>query len=159
MYNLVQHKRQTVIHCKLRKALASWDLAIHDGWLPQRALNTLEAIKHLVPPRVTAAVWRAWCDGWCAHARFGIRTESRCGWGCSADGGDSIKGHYYGCPKLFEFSRKCLRLETPEGREAKKLNFLILDGNLLKHKENAALRALRLYTAYWTHNLARHWGG
>ena len=59
-------------HClfvnKLYKALASWSCQLSSmvlrGWRPTRALNTLEAIRQLVPPRVLAAVLRTWLDGW-----------------------------------------------------------------------------------------------
>ena len=141
------------------KQLQGWNLDIHRGWRPGRALRTLEAISGLVPPRVLAAVFRTWWDGWSTCGRFGIRTEeSRCVWGCSIPKADHLKNHYACCPHLHLFGRKRLGLPFPSSPAEKREEFLLLKPNAEENRLQVARGAIRLYAAYWVHNKARHWG-
>ena len=134
----------------LRRRLDHWRLKVSPGLRVNRALRVLQVISNECQPRVRAATFRLFCNGWCTYSRFGVRGQCRmqCGMG-----EDSVR-HLACCPvvqHLFWFhlgiqaATRGLKLET----------FLGL-GSTDRTTEEVTRRALAIYALYRTFNGLRH---
>ena len=85
---------------RLRHKLERWRLDHPIGLATRRLLSRFERLKHLVTPRVQAAVFKTIWNGWCTKARF--QNAGACVLSCSPDALDRIE-HYAACPHQKKF--------------------------------------------------------
>jgi len=140
---------------RMRKRLEKWPL---DGWLHSitcRSFRVLSKLRALVTPRVMAAIYRLWWDGWCTKRRFSCRNSwSRCCFGCCQDDTDDIL-HYTVCPLLQEWGCRRLNIPKVHGLRARRSKFMLLEEGLEKSPSMLCRCALRAAAAYAAHNLHR----
>ena len=136
---------------RIRQKIKRWNLG---RWLPEahaarRILQSLEDLRHKVPPCVIAACWGAVWNRWCTGRRFqrSVCKGACCRFGCSISAHDSIE-HYALCPVLRNVAVGHLHCDL----------FLSLPGFLLcgGEKDNILIvRALLVYGTYRAHNVYR----
>ena len=133
---------------RLRALLEKYDLAPFPCVAADRAKDFLCRIQSLVPPRVSAAIFRTYYKGWCTASRFGRRAG--CIFGCQ-DLPDRL-GHYLVCPVATGFARSRLRLEVPQDPRSRRTASLSLHlaGSSLTENE-AIRRAIWLAAVYRVH--------
>jgi len=131
----------------LRRRLDHWQIQVLPGHRVQRAIRCLKNVVTVCPPRVCAALLRAWCNGWVTARR--MQGVGSCILGCG--GPDSIE-HYATCQVYRTFCVCRLHLIPMN-------DFL---GSLLCLCEESAAnkqkRALCLYALYALHGRTRHAG-
>ena len=130
-------------------------MGLFDRVKVSRAVEVLQVLPRLVPPRVLAAVWRLWWNGWCTARRF--QGKGCCRLGCGGDAEDSIE-HYCLCPRLAEFAWKFMRVPF-HGLDycARRRQFLLLD-SVLPDPAHLTRCALKVAAMYSVLNLARATG-
>ena len=101
----------------------------------------------LAPPRVFAAVFRTYFNGWCTARRF--QQAGTCAFGC-IDYEDSVE-HYARCPVLARFGQKCLRLSYFPEPDQRRLDFFLLRLAGGYSDTRFLCAALRLALAYRIH--------
>jgi len=138
---------------RFRARLEIFSMPLLPGHRPQRALNTLQALRPLVPPRVIAAVLRTWLHGWCTERRFQTR-GSKCMWGC-VYGEDDLR-HYVCCRRLRLTAERALGLPPLPSHAHPAEDFLLLRPGADDAKTQLATRAVRVAAAYQLHCRRRH---
>ena len=140
---------------RIRKKMARWKLAGLPRVTATRCTRLLKDLSRLVPPRVSAAVWRTMWNGWTTDRRFSV-SGHRCLLGCdSVCNEDSIE-HYARCAVTRRLALQFLGLPIPHysfwlG------NFVALGVNH-RYCDDAVLtrRAALVYSIYRTTNHLRH---
>ena len=132
---------------RLRSKLDRWDIPLLPRKRVQRALQRLNTLKKVVPPRVIASIIRTWFNGWCTKHRFQETQEHLCCFGCTS-GPDSVE-HYSTCSKLAHYAARWLRLPCPEDRRERRMQFLLLSPDLTDH--TLTIQALHLAACYRIH--------
>ena len=132
---------------RVRHKLRRWKL---EG-LPRRYaelfIHNLASLKHMVAPRVAAAVWGLAWNRWCTSRRF--QRRSPCLLGCDA-GEDSIE-HYIGCNIGREAGRRLLRIEGEyEHRKSS-----MLSAKSFTSAKDQTCWAILVYGLYMTTNYRR----
>ena len=143
---------------RARHRLARWGLPILPRLLLPYCRAALQALRPLVPPRVLAAVWRSWWNGWLTTRRMrsctGWTAPARCILGCPR-GDDSLE-HYGRCPLVAAWALRDLGLRPPAAADAMG-DFLLLTPRPCRDAEGRLpRRALRLAATYRVHCLVRH---
>ena len=105
-YDRIVARRRPIAEDRMRDRLLRWNLPGAPLRVDRRVLRRLEALRGLVPPRVSAAalstLWNRWCT--CRH----FQRRGLCVLGCpSAE--DSIE-HYGRCPIIRQFASSFLHL-------------------------------------------------
>ena len=143
---------------RTRHRLARWRLPL----FPRRLLPTvraaLRALRPLVPPRIIAALWRTWWNGWLTTRRMrtcaGWGAAAHCVFGCPR-GADSVE-HYARCPLIAAWALRDLALQRPE-LEAALGEFLLLTPPPRRDAAGGLpRRAIRTAAVYRVHCLVRH---
>ena len=142
------------VHARLRMRLERWRLPIFPRRCVSRALQVLEHLAKLVPPRVHAAVLRLWWNGWITPRRFQQHAQ-RCLF-CGLDECNDDLEHVSCCRVIWAFSRRFLRRDSPPGPAAlRRAAFFLLDQATLQEEASLILGAIRVGAAYRIHNLLR----
>ena len=117
-------------------------------------VRTLQRIKKLAPPRVTAAWLRTLWNGWTTQDRFQQGASSCCVLGCG-NGIDSLK-HYPFCKVVRNFGRTFLGLQEESSQDILS-NFVALGVNLAAVPDDVLVRrAVLVYAVYCSTNQARN---
>ena len=143
--------RARKIEAPLRKKLNRWSISVPQGRRAIRYIQHMGAMKGKVPPRVTSAMIRTACNGWCTARRFQVQ-PSRCMMGCR-QGEDSIE-HYAVCPIVAEVAHERLRLKQPDSNQHKLEN--MLGFNLGDNMDICVRRHCLTAATYRLHNIKRH---
>jgi hypothetical protein len=140
------------LQAHLRKRLDRWHLDILPGHRVARATVALKGLSCSAPPRISAAVLRALCNGWTTSRRF--QGNGTCCFGCVQE--DSIE-HYAFCKVFHRLCFRHLGLPTPPA-ERRLADFLCLDpctvglqASLKGGDEKATVRTLRGLAVYCLH--------
>lgn len=144
---------------RIRKKLDRWHnipygvqgLPGHYGPIIARRMKALSKV---VPPRVSAAVFRGIWNGWVTHRRFQKRSASSntCVFLCGGAAEDSIE-HYCRCPVVMDVARNIFRMSYPESFA---LNVWVLNAAWLEELGNLTSAALLIYGVYMAQNNCRH---
>ena len=106
-YNLVHSRHPLAAEVRIRYKMERW--RTHIAALPPRharyIMGVAAAMAKLVAPKVRAACFRTWWNGWCTGRRF--QQESRCLLGCGR-GADSIE-HYSVCEVTKTVARRKMK--------------------------------------------------
>jgi len=141
----------------LRNRLDRWNVPAFPGQRMERAYLVFQNLKHLVPPRVLAAILRTYLNGWVTAKRMQKRPSdpsNRCCFGCACP--DSIE-HYANCSVISEFARTKLRIRREDSIPDRMANFLILNHASPSRNQDAIVKqALRTAVIYRAHNHWRH---
>ena len=81
---------------RIRKKMARWKLAGLPRHTATRCARMLKNLLRLVPPRVSAAVWRTMWNGWTTKRRFQLAGH-RCLLGCQSPHNEDSIEHYARC--------------------------------------------------------------
>ena len=140
----------------LEKKLAQWDAGVFQRVKAQRGIRVLEKLARMVPPRVIAAVYRTWWDGWCTTRRFSERgAKCKCIWGCKGEDSDSLV-HYTGCLKIAAWSQKELHARNAGNIRNRRREFLLLSDPEDAEEDGLFAAAVRIFATYHVHNIQRH---
>ena len=137
--------RRLQVETRFRQKLARWKAASPIGIVSRRMPAIFARLGKLVPPRVTAAVFRAQWNGWCTARRF--QQEGACCFGCSHTARDCIE-HYAHCRFVARLKNRFLRL-----REVSLDSFLCIG-----HADDATL-ALQALATDAVHVASNHFRG
>jgi hypothetical protein len=150
----LDHRLRPNYEERIRNKLARWKFNCPARILAQRTSRMLMTLRKLVPPRVSAAVWRTLWNGWTTGRRF-QRRDCKCLLRCgSAYGADSIE-HYAGCMTTISVGAAFAGLSTERNNCLD--NFVTLGLN--KHTvpdTTLVKRAVLVYAIYRTTNTLRH---
>ena len=114
----------------------------------------VDRLKNMAPPRVQAAIYRTWFNGWCTKRRFGIKENCYCVFGCQWRNTDSVE-HYMVCPCIRRWAEKELGIKDEGSPEERGASWLLLDCDKRSDFE-LTIRAVRLAAVYRAYNYCRH---
>ena len=126
------------------------------GIYSRKISKRLSKLRHLVNPRVAAAVFSTLWNRWCTARRYQKRNTDRnvCLLGCGGFAEDSIE-HYARCKISNEFARRFLRIQVSMEHN---LNTWLLNEQKLDDDRALTLVSLWIYSCYMTTNRYRHDG-
>ena len=137
----------------LRRQLDRFALQTLPGHRVHRAVNVLQHLSPLVPPRVWHALLRSLLDSWTTAERMG--GDATCIFGCAAR--DGLR-HYFSCPVFRQFCGDELGLQAPPPGQQGDC-FLGLHPAVSEATEGTVLRrALARYALCSAHCHVRHRG-
>ena len=114
----------------------------------------LQRLSHLVPPRVSAAVWKTVWNGWTTARRF--QRVGPCLLGCGGRYGEDSIEHYARCEITRKVGRSFLGLQDT-GYDKWLGNFITLGVNSgAVNDKDLTLRAVLVYATFRATNLLRH---
>ncbi len=147
----------------LRRRLDRWNMRTLPGVRVGRAIRAMEITARQTTPRVSAALLRLLCNGWCTSRRF--QGNGHCRFECGASE-DSIE-HMSRCRCVRELFTRQLGLQ-PSGAGWEMDKFLCIDvSSDLRAARDGSVeglcsvikrRALGCYAIYRIHNGLRHGG-
>ena len=112
-------------------------------------------LKKRVPPKVLAAHYRAWMDGWTTSARMHNTGGTRaCIW-CGLREGDKLQ-HYCGCPVLQRWRTKRLAIPWASEIGERHTQFFNLLGPNKNDPIDTVVRGLALAASYHAYNACTH---
>jgi len=142
-------------HAKLGKELDKWHLGSYSRTHTDRAFRVLGVLKQRVPPKVIAAHYRAWMDGWTTSARMHSAGGTRpCIW-CGLREGDKLQ-HYCGCPALQRWRSKRLAIPWASDTGERHTQFFNLSSPNKKDPLDTVIRGLALASCYHAYNACTH---
>ena len=141
---------------RMRQRLNRWRLPGFPRRTAARALQSLESVRTVAPPRVCAAVLSTMWNRWTTARRF--QGAGRCVFLCSPTAQDSIE-HYCSCAVVRQAYLKGLRLRLRAHPEALS-DFLLVSLPPGDGQQNTILTrtALMVYATYVVTNAIRHGG-
>ncbi len=137
---------------RMRHKLERWDLGGLPGTTANRCIRALQTLRNLVPPRVSAAVFRTMWNGWCTGRRF--QSQGSCCFQCGAFLQEDSVEHYGRCSAVVRFARDKLKIRP----KVWNLSYITTMGLAERNCTNDELtiRALWIYSVYKAHNLLRY---
>ena len=142
-------------HYKMERSLSKWQLPTYARTQTDRAFRLLKRISGMVPPRVVAALLRAWWDGWTTSARMHEPSGVACCPWCHMAEGDRVQ-HFGRCMELQKWRSSKLRLPWMHEVGDRNAQFFVLEA--LDEDANASVivRCLALASCYHAYNAIKH---
>jgi len=142
-------------HLKMARELKKWQLDTYSRTHTDRAFRVLRTLRKHTIPKIMAAHYRTWMDGWTTSARMHEKGGVKpCTW-CGQKEGDKLQ-HYCGCQKLQEWRTR--RLALPKETEAgpRREQFLNLCSPENSSPNSTVIRGLALAASYHAYNACKH---
>ena len=151
--------RAAAVERRFRHKMQRWAIALFPRVRVRRCLAAMAVLRSSCPPRVCAAVWRTWWNGWVTSRRMqrGQGGLAGCAFGCVGCGAEDSIEHYASCQAVSQFAARDLALERQQSPAARLAAFLVLDvPSPCQDKVALTRRALLTAVVYRTHCLVRH---